>query len=256
MTDILVVANQKGGVGKTTTVVQIAHHFFQQGKKVLVVDFDGQANASSVFGEDCEIGVTADQLFVDNPLTIPEPANGLGLIKASFALNEVEEWDIGCIVHPRKHLAQASWADLVLIDTPPSLGRRLLGALVASDFVLTPMELSKFSFDGLEQLMTSIEMVKERFNPELQFLGILPNKVNTRSRAQKETLAELFSELGDNIIPQMVAFRAPVADSIDAGQPVSAITTGAGRKAAGEYKNALQHIESRIEAYKQREAVA
>jgi chromosome partitioning protein len=248
VTHILVVANQKGGVGKTTTVIQAAYYFAGKGKKVLVVDLDGQANASTALGNQFALSVHADALFNSRQIECPIPQGNLAVIPASFSLNEVEELDISCITQPRIHLRQITWPDVILIDTPPSLGRRLLAALVAADFVLTPMELSKFSFDGLEQLIKSMDLIRERFNPGLAFLGILPTKVNTRSRSQKRTLAELYWELGEKIIPQMVAFRAPVADSVDAGQPVSAIATGAGRKAASEYKAALEHIEKRMAA--------
>lgn len=246
MSKVLVVANQKGGVGKTTTVVQAAFQFAQQGLQVLVVDLDGQANASTALADVETVSQTAAALFGDEVVEISVPKSGFGLIPASFSLNEVEEMDIHCIANPRRHLERATWPDLILIDTPPSLGRRLLGALCAADYVVTPMELSRFSIDGLEQLMTSIDMIRDRFNPGLEFIGVLPTKVNTRSSNQKATLASLYRELGENVIPQMVAFRAPVADAIDAGQPVAALGTGAARKAAMEYRQAVEHIGSRM----------
>lgn len=249
MAHVIVVANQKGGVGKTTTVVNMAHFYHRKGKKVLVIDFDGQGNATSTIGAEHDIGIMAKELFSENKLEFPEPESGLGLISADFSLNDVEELHISAIPIPAMHIQGISWADIVIIDTPPSLGRRLLGAIIASDFLVCPMDLSRFSGDGLAQLMQTIEMVKDRFNPNLEFLGILVNKVNTRSTAQKKTLEGLFSSLGDNVIPQMVASRASIGDSIDDGEPIFSIKTGAGRKGAEEFNKAFEFIEEKINGF-------
>lgn len=246
MTDIIAVANQKGGVGKTTTVVNLAHHFVKKGRRVLVADFDGQGNATSTLKDFELVGIQAQNLFDSELINIPEPQGDLALISADFSLNDVEELPIECITHPRLNLERVTWADLIIIDTPPSLGRRLLGALVAADFVLTPMDLSLYAVDGIGQLLETIEMVKAKFNPDLQFLGVLPNKVNTRSQVQRKTLVELYSSLGSNIIPHSVGNRASIQDAIDMGKPVSSIKTGAGRVAAQEFDNVFSVLEDRI----------
>ena len=250
-TNIIVVANQKGGVGKTTVVVNMAHYYHSQGKKVLVVDLDGQGNASSTIGIELSIGVESKNLFSTKKLEFNEPKKGIGLISADFSLNDVEELDLEAVTNPREHLKSIEWADIIIIDTPPSIGKRLLGAIIASDYILAPMDLSRFAEDGIGQLMETIDIVQKNFNPDLQFLGVLANKVNTRSSKQKETLAGLFESLGSNIISQVVANRASIGDSIDNGEPISSIKTGAGRKGAEEFRLAFECIEQKINEYKE-----
>lgn len=247
MAHIMVVANQKGGVGKSTTAVHSVFHFAGKGK-VCIVDTDGQGNASSTMKESgCEVfEIGASALFDDKPLNIPEPEGNIGLIAADELLNDVESFDMEAILNPAKHLKSIEWADFIIIDTPPSLGRRLLGALIAADHVLSPIEPTGYATDGLNDLLGTIEMVKERFNPDLNFLGVLANKVHSTSKSQKEFMGMLIEGLGEAVIPQIIGNRVSVSDAVDSGRPSWDMMSRGGKTAGKEFKEAFAHIEKRM----------
>lgn len=247
MAHIMVVANQKGGVGKSTTAVHSVFHFAGKGK-VCMVDTDGQGNASSTMKEaGCEVfEVGASALFDEKPLDIPEPEGNIGVIAADELLNDVESFEMEAILNPAKHLKAIEWADFIIIDTPPSLGRRLLGALIAADHVLSPIEPTGYATDGLNDLLGTIEMVKESFNPELNFLGVLANKVHSTSKSQKEFMGMLIEGLGEAVIPQMIGNRVSVSDAVDTGRPSWDMMSRGGKTAGKEFKEAFAHIEKRM----------
>lgn len=257
MAHILAVANQKGGVGKSTTVVHSVFNFGDGTKgKVLMVDVDSQGNSTSTMreAEGVEIleGIVASDLFDDKELVIPEPSGNIGVISADALLNDVESYEIESIVNPAKHLRAVQWADYIIIDTPPALGRRLLGALIAADHVLTPIEPTGYATDGLGDLLGTIEMVRERFNPELNFLGVLANKVHATSKSQKEFMTMLIESLGEKVIPQPIGARVSISDAVDSGRPTWALMSRGAKDAGKEFKEAFAHIEKRMNEKKVR----
>lgn len=245
MTHIIVVANQKGGVGKTTTVVHLAFHFSKKGK-VLLVDLDSQGNAGGTFEEAHQSPTVSSQLFGTDKLDIPEPPDQISVIAADELLADVEGADIEDIENPAKHLKAVEWADFIIIDTPPALGHRLLSALIAADHVLAPVEPTGYAIDGLGDLLGTIEMVKDRFNENLNFLGVLPNKVHAVSKNQKEFIRDLIEELGDAVIPQMLFSRVSVGDAIDSGRPVWDIMSKGAKQSGKEFKKVFTIIEERM----------
>jgi chromosome partitioning protein len=239
---ILAIANQKGGVGKSTLAVHLAWLALEQGRPVLVVDLDGQANSSRTFSEE-SIGLTASKLFTAEPGTLtetPQPiSEKLSLIAADVAINDVEGLDLETIERPAAHLRALSLPDdtLVIIDTPPTLGRRLLAALIAADAVVSPLALNGYSIQGITDLQKSIQMVVRRFNPRLKNLGLLANMVNSRSATHAEMLAELHQALGDKLLPVTLGHRVAISDAIDRGQPVWHKTRGeSAQRAAREMR--------------------
>ena len=222
---ILAIANQKGGVGKSTLAVHLAWLALEQGRPVLMVDLDGQANSSRTFSEEVS-GLTASMLFTAEPGSLTETpqalADGLSLIAADVAVNDVEGLDLETIERPAAHLRALPLADdaLVIIDTPPTLGRRLLAALIAADAVVSPLGLNGYSIQGITDLQKSIQTVIRRFNPRLKNLGLLANMVNSRSATHTGMLAELRQALGDKLLPFTLGHRVAIADAIDRSQPV------------------------------------
>lgn len=250
---VITIANQKGGVGKSTLAVHLAWMALERGWPVLMVDFDGQANTTRTFTEDPR-GLAASQLFTREPgsgLDAPQPLldGALSLIHADLDLNDVEGLDLDTIQRPARHLRALDVAPgtLAIIDTPPTLGRRLLAALIAADSVVSPMALNGYSLQGVSDLQETINTVRARFNPRLRNIGLLPNMVVARSLDHQSMLAELSEALGDAIVPVVLHNRTAVASAVDRGHPVwkraksqSAVTAGR------EMRHACEHILSGV----------
>ncbi|MEW7977356.1 MAG: ParA family protein [Candidatus Sedimenticola endophacoides] len=238
----LVIANQKGGVGKSTVSVHLVWGAIEKGLRVLLVDFDGQANSTHTFIEDIEPnGAHASHLFSKKKCPKPHAINDqLSIVPADIGINDVEGLALSAIEHPAAHLRE--WEkdyDLCIIDTPPNLGRRLLAALIASDAVVSPMALNGYSIDGLTELQRSIITVKKKFNPRLKNLGVLPNLVNQRSKTQTTRLEELRRLLGDKVLPYVLPSRVAVSDAIDNGHPVWKKARG---QSAGKAAKEMRHV--------------
>lgn len=227
----LTIANQKGGVGKSTLAVHLVWLALEQGRPVLMVDLDGQANSSRTFAESLT-GLTASQLFTVEPGALtqaPQPiSERLTLISADLAINDVEGLDLASIERPAAHLRGLALPPetLCIIDTPPNLGRRLLAALLAANAVVSPLTLNGYSIQGITDLQKTIQMVRSRFNPGLKNLGLLANMVNSRSATHGQMLAELRSALGDKLLPFTLGHRVAIADAIDRGRPIWQGTKG------------------------------
>lgn len=239
---ILAIANQKGGVGKSTLAVHLAWLALEQGRSVLMVDLDGQANSSRTFSDQSS-GLTASKLFTAEPGTLTETPQAisekLSLIAADVPVNDVEGLDLETIERPAAHLRALPLPEdtLVIIDTPPTLGRRLLAALIAADAVVSPLALNGYSIQGITDLQKSIQTVVRRFNHRLKNLGLLANMVNSRSATHAEMLAELHKALGDKLLPVTLGNRVAISDAIDRGQPVWHKTRGeSAQRAAREMR--------------------
>lgn len=238
---VLTVANQKGGVGKSALSVHIAWGAQQAGKRTLVVDFDGQGNTTATFTSE-PTGTPASLLFGETAPTL-EPqrvGEGLWVIPADVALGDVEGLPLASIARPKKYLqVLQDDFDVVVIDTPPNLGRRLLAALIAADFVLSPVALNGYGIQGIQSLQQTILTVKKRWNPRLQNLGILPNMVVARSQNQQRLLAQLRDALGARVLPFELINRVAVSDAIDSGHPVWKFASGESSVKAGREMKAV-----------------
>ena len=228
---ILAIANQKGGVGKSTLAVHLAWMALEQGRPVLMVDLDGQANSSRTFAEEYT-GLLASKLFTEEPgsLTeVPQPiSDKLALIPADIEINDVEGLDLATIERPAAHLRGLVMASgtLCIVDTPPTLGRRLIAALIAADAVISPLALNGYSIQGITDLQKTIQMVVRRFNPRLKNLGLFANMVNSRSATHQQMLEELRVALGKKLLPVTLGHRVAISDAIDRGRPVWQGTRG------------------------------
>lgn len=234
---VITSAMGKGGVGKTTNTLALAFSAAARGLSTLLVDFDNQANltASLKDPESLEGYANAYDLVASDaevePIFIRE---NLSLIPAAQALTQLdrEDFDVFFRLRERLHDLYADRFDVVIIDTPGNLGTRVISALVAADGAFTPIELTAYSVQTLEPLYQLIKKVKQRFNPSLDFLGLLPNRIgglgtDDKGRpmptisTEKQVYLELVAAIGEDMILGLVAQRKVIKDAFSSGRPLT-----------------------------------
>jgi chromosome partitioning protein len=259
-TRIFVVANQKGGVGKTTSTVNIAAALAQIGQRVLVIDLDPQGNASTALGVEHRRGVpsTYDALVDGEPLvdvmsTSPEVEN-LWAVPATIDLAGAEielvsvvarESRLRKAVHGHPWVGTAEEAgddrfDYVLIDCPPSLGLLTLNALVAGDEMLIPIQAEYYALEGLGQLLETVEMVRAHLNQGLEVSTILVTMFDARTRLASGVAEEVREHFGDQVLKTSIPRSVRVSEAPSYGQTV--MTYDPGSPGALSYLEAAREI--------------
>ena len=236
--ETITISNQKGGVGKSTVAVHLAMYLAEKGSRVLFVELDPQGNACKTLSfHNCVSIVPASSFFFDSPLNEMEevePGQILA-IGADEAMADIERADPSVLRVFKENIeAVDEGFDYCVMDTPPTLGLRMTAALIVSDYVLSPIELEEYSIDGITKMLRTIFGVKEKFNPKLKFLGMVPNRFNARSLSQKETMGELIKNHSSLLIKSKISLRVSIPEALSEGLPVWALKKTAAREAAKE----------------------
>ncbi|HEX5860917.1 MAG TPA: ParA family protein [Nocardioides sp.] len=262
-TRVVVVANQKGGVGKTTSTVNIAAGLAQLGQRVLVIDLDPQGNASTALGVDHRRGVasTYDAVVEGTPLAevgvpCPDVAN-LTVVPATIDLAGAEIELVSVVAresrlsrainaHPLVGTAEEAGEerfDYVFIDCPPSLGLLTLNALVAGAEMMIPIQAEYYALEGLGQLLETVEMVRQHLNPRLQVSTILVTMYDGRTRLAQGVAEEVREHFGDQVLKTTVPRSVRVSEAPSYGQTV--MTYDPGSTGALCYLEAAREIASK-----------
>ncbi len=229
MTRILAIANQKGGVGKTTTSVNLAASLAQKGRKVLVVDMDPQANATSGLG--MPRGTVQEGIY--EALTLERPVReltqltevpNLWLVPATRELAGAEI-ELVAIEEREQRLKRAlapviDRYDYVVLDCPPSLGLLTLNALVAASAVVIPMQCEYYALEGLSRLLETIEHVRMDMNPNLELDGIVLTMVDARMNLTQQVADEVRNHFPDKVYTTSIPRNVRLSEAPSHGKPI------------------------------------
>jgi chromosome partitioning protein len=245
---IYAIANQKGGVGKTTTAINLAACLAEAGEPALVIDLDPQANATSGLGERAN-GTSTHDLLDGAPLrelVKPTRFPNLHLVPArpelaGAAVELAQRSDGETYLHQALHADAGSYS-FVFLDCPPSFGPLTVNALAAADRVLIPVQAEYYALEGLSQLVRSVELVKSRLNPRLAIGGVLVTMVDARTRLAAEVEGEVRRHFGKLVFRTSVPRSVRLAEAPSHGLPAIAYDRRS-RGADAYWKVAMELVE-------------
>lgn len=226
---VFAVANQKGGVGKTTATVNLSACFAEKGIKTLIVDLDPQANATTGVGLDPRAldGSIYDVLLQDLELEeIIEPTmiKGLHIAPSNLDLAGAEIELVPAFSRERRLRDSMSGAvteyDLIMIDCPPSLGLLTINGLTAADEVIVPIQTEYFALEGLTQLVKNIELVQHSLNPDLELTKLILTMYDARTNLSRDVAREVRTHYGDKVCWQVVPRTVRLSEAPSFGQPI------------------------------------
>jgi chromosome partitioning protein len=251
MSQVVAVTNQKGGVGKTTTAVNVAYNLAKSGKETLLIDLDPQGNATSGLGVDkTKLKASTKELLLGakklKDSVIKTAYKDLYLLPTDPKLATVEtelaaEKDRA--LRLKKALADSDF-DVILIDCPPSLGLLTVNALTASNSVIVPVQTEYYALEGLGQLLETMKLVRQALNPALSILGVVMTMHNTRTTLSAQVEGQLKKHFGDRLFDTAVPRNIRLAESPSYGKPVGELDKWS--KGARAYKALTKEVMERL----------
>lgn len=250
---VIAIANQKGGVGKTTTAINLAAAFARLGKRVLLLDLDPQANSSISFLDPQTIERSAYELMTDGQAPFEQtiyrtPVEGLDLVPARISLAKLEskligDFDAAFRLKDRLTPFRDKYS-VIIIDTPPTLGLITVNALVAATHVLVPIQSSYFALEGTDDLLETIEKVKARPNPALELLGVLVTLHDKRTTLAREVHEQIRRVFGDKLFETVITKSVRLEESPAYKESIFSFAPNS--SGATEYANLCEEVLSRV----------
>ncbi len=228
MRQVVAVLNQKGGVGKTTSTVNLGAYFAKAGKSVLIVDFDPQGNATSGLGVDKHSlkATMYDVLFGRaEPTQVVQETNvaGLYILPANPSLASAEVELVGEMQRELilKNVVANLTYDVILIDCPPSLGLLTVNALAAANHLLIPVQAEYYALEGLSQLLNVVQRVRAGLNPQLDLLGVVVTMYDSRTSLSEQVYGELGKHFGEKLLKSIIPRNVRLAEAPSHGKTIA-----------------------------------
>ena len=230
MGKVIAIANQKGGVGKTTTSINLSASLAVKGKKVLVIDTDPQGNTTSGFGIDKnELENTIYELMLGEcsiqDCILKDVIKNVSIIPSNVNLAAAEIELIGVDKKEFILKGEVDWVkdkyDFIIIDCPPSLNTLTINALTTADSVLVPIQCEYYALEGLSQLIHTVNLVKERLNPELDMEGVVFTMYDSRTNLSMQVVENVKEHLNQNIYKTIIPRNVRLAEAPSYGQPIN-----------------------------------
>jgi len=243
---IIAVANQKGGVGKTTTAINLGAALVEEGKRVMIVDIDPQGNASTGLGIEPEqrLKTTYDLLLEDAPLTEIVRTTALDGLLIAPATTDLSSADIEMVANEKRSFLlhdalrqpeiDGFGLDFVLIDCPPALGLLTVNAMVAAHSVLIPLQSEFFALEGLSQLMLTIRELRQSANPDLRIEGVVLTMSDRRNNLSQQVESDARAYLGELVFETVIPRNVRVSEAPSYAMPV--LDYDPGSKGAEAYR--------------------
>ncbi|MED9904504.1 MAG: AAA family ATPase [Lachnospiraceae bacterium] len=229
MGKVIAIANQKGGVGKTTTSINLSASLAEKGKKVLVIDTDPQGNTTSGFGiEKNDLENTIYELILGEcsiqDCILKDVVKNVALLPSNVNLAAAEIELIG--IEKKEYILknEVDWVkeqyDFIIIDCPPSLNALTINALTTADSVLVPIQCEYYALEGLSQLIHTVNLVKERLNPDLEMEGVVFTMYDSRTNLSSQVVENVKSHLNQNVYNTMIPRNIRLAEAPSYGMPI------------------------------------
>lgn len=250
---VIAVTNQKGGVGKTTTSINLAYCLAQAGKQVLLIDFDPQGNATSGLGIDkSQLETTVLEVVHKGvPLSdavIATRYKNLSLVPATPQLANAEV-ELAKAEHRftrlRDALAGYDAYDYVVIDSPPSLSLLTVNGLIAANYVLLPVQAEFYALEGLGQLLETIQLIRKGMNPTLELIGVLVTMLDSRTTLSQQVYEEVKKHFPGKVFDTAIPRNVRIAEAPSHGEPVGAYDKWC--KGARAYKALAKEVMTRVD---------